>query len=254
MVKVREDMTGWKMWEHGVPDSRLTVIEQVEDYVGKNGRHEARYRCQCNCKDCNHVIVRGADLKNGNTKSCGCLSIDKLIARSKRTNKVDLSKEYGIIWTTNTNEEIYFDLEDLDKVLNHTWYKNVYGYPETHIGDQAITMHKLLGYYYPDHHNRNKLDNRKENLIVCTIQENNRNKSIRSDNTSGIIGVYMHKKNHKWVSYINPGNGAQYLGSFVNKKDAIASRLEAEAKYFGEFAPQRHLFEEYGIDIKEAAL
>jgi len=23
------DMTGWKMWEHGVPDSRLTVLERA---------------------------------------------------------------------------------------------------------------------------------------------------------------------------------------------------------------------------------
>lgn len=31
MVKVKEDMTGWVMNEHGFPDSRLTVIKQVED-------------------------------------------------------------------------------------------------------------------------------------------------------------------------------------------------------------------------------
>ena len=30
MVKVREDMTGWIMSEHGFPDSRLTVLYQTE--------------------------------------------------------------------------------------------------------------------------------------------------------------------------------------------------------------------------------
>jgi hypothetical protein len=30
MVKVRTDMTGWKMCEHGFPESRLTVIRQAE--------------------------------------------------------------------------------------------------------------------------------------------------------------------------------------------------------------------------------
>ena len=35
---------------------------------------------------------------------------------------------------------------------------------------------------------------------------------------------------------------------FKTKEVAIISRLKAELKYFGkEFAPQRHLFEEYGI-------
>ena len=40
-----------------------------------------------------------------------------------------------------------------------------------------------------------------------------------------------------------------YLGRYSNKEDAIKARLEAEIKYFGEFAPQRHLFEQYGINI-----
>lgn len=38
------------------------------------------------------------------------------------------------------------------------------------------------------------------------------------------------------------------LSRFVNKEDAIRARLRAERQYFGEFAPQRHLFEEYGIE------
>lgn len=53
--------------------------------------------------------------------------------------------------------------------------------------------------------------------------------------------------------YIKPNgvheveNKEIYLGAFASKDDAIKTRLEAEAKHFGEFAPQRHLFEEYGI-------
>lgn len=44
-----------------------------------------------------------------------------------------------------------------------------------------------------------------------------------------------------------------YLGVFNNKEDAIKARLQAENKYFGEFAPQRRLFSQYGIseDINE---
>lgn len=45
MVKVREDMTGWNMWEHGVEDSRVTVLKQIEDIVGKNGRVAAQWLC-----------------------------------------------------------------------------------------------------------------------------------------------------------------------------------------------------------------
>ena len=31
------------------------------------------------------------------------------------------------------------------------------------------------------------------------------------------------------------------------KKDAIIARLKAEKEHYGEFAPQRHLFAQYGI-------
>ena len=73
MIKVREDMTGWNMWEHGVPESRLTVIKQVEDYVSPSGHHYNRWLCQCSCKEKNMLLVQGRSLKSGNTRSCGCL-------------------------------------------------------------------------------------------------------------------------------------------------------------------------------------
>lgn len=40
MVKVKEDMTGWIMSEYGVPDSKIKVIKQTEDYIKKNGQQQ----------------------------------------------------------------------------------------------------------------------------------------------------------------------------------------------------------------------
>lgn len=77
MVKVKEDMTGWKMWEHGVPDSRLTVIERAEDNVLSNGKKQVRYLCECNCTEHNRTVVLAAHLKNGRTLSCGCVQKEK---------------------------------------------------------------------------------------------------------------------------------------------------------------------------------
>ena len=37
------------------------------------------------------------------------------------------------------------------------------------------------------------------------------------------------------------------LGNYVDKTDAVIARLKAEKEYFGEYAPQRHLFKEYHI-------
>ena len=50
-------------------------------------------------------------------------------------------------------------------------------------------------------------------------------------------------------SYININGRQIHLGLFQNKEDAIKIRLKAEAKYYGEFAPQKHLFEQYKINI-----
>ena len=38
-----------------------------------------------------------------------------------------------------------------------------------------------------------------------------------------------------------------YLGIYNDVNDAIKIRLQAEDKYFGEYAPQKHLFNKYNI-------
>lgn len=37
------------------------------------------------------------------------------------------------------------------------------------------------------------------------------------------------------------------LGRYSTEEEALIVRLKAEKKYFGEFAPQRDLFEQYDI-------
>ena len=58
MVNVKIDMTGWVMSEHGVPDSRLTVLKQAEDFIQPNGKHRAMWECKCSCGNPIHIITR----------------------------------------------------------------------------------------------------------------------------------------------------------------------------------------------------
>ena len=76
------DMTGWVMSEHGVPDSRLTVIKRVEDYIQPCGISKAQWLCECSCPAHNKVVVGGAELRSGNTKSCGCIHQEYLSSPS----------------------------------------------------------------------------------------------------------------------------------------------------------------------------
>ena len=109
-------------------------------------------------------------------------------------------------------------------------------------------MHFIVFEKNCDHKNRNPLDNRKSNLRKATKYENaaNHSKSIR--NISGVIGGSWKDQEGKWVAQLKKEYKTVYYQRFANKEDAIRARLKMEMQYFGEFAPQRHLFKEYGIN------
>lgn len=58
---------------------RLTVLEQALGRTDKSGNRY--YLCECACG--NHTTVRGRNLRNGNTKSCGCLKAETAAQNSK---------------------------------------------------------------------------------------------------------------------------------------------------------------------------
>jgi hypothetical protein len=164
---------------------------------------------------------------------------------------------YGIGYCSNTNNPFYFDMEDYDKIKNITWYEKIRknGFRRLAGTDRAtgtqILMHRYLGYAWHDHADKNELNNRRYNLRPATKQENARNHNKQRNNISGDTGVCQRKKTGLWIAYLAINRKNIGLGNYRNKEDAIKARLEAEAKYFGEFAPQKHLFKEYNIIQKE---
>lgn len=259
-ISIKIDMTGWKMWEHGVPDSRLTVLCRIDDYISPSGNHKAYWKCICSCPEHNIIDVVGSSLRQGLTLSCGCIQKERASIAStiskKKYNKYDLTGSYGIGWTSNTNKEFYFDLKNYEIIKDCCWaeitIKNVNRlialHPDT---KKHITMHELLGFKNYDHIDRNELNNLESNLRPCIQQQNTMNRSIHRNNTSGFTGVSWNKDSSKWCAQIGVDYETIYLGSFSNKDDAIKARLNAEEKYFGKFAPQRHLFEQYGINTQQ---
>ena len=49
---------------------------EVLGYAGNNKHGSALWRCKCDCGK--ETVVIGAMLRNGNTKSCGCMGLEKL--------------------------------------------------------------------------------------------------------------------------------------------------------------------------------
>lgn len=249
------DMTGWVMKEHGVPDSRLTVIRRGKDHITPCGKLCIYWECICECNLDNIIVIDGNSLRRGLTKSCGCMNKERTKKANKKYNPVDLTGDYGIGWTLNTGSEFYFDLEDYDKIKDYCWYeiitKTGFHRLSAKINNKPICMHTLLGFKGYDHEDRNELNNRKSNLRKCTHSENMQNSSLCKNNTSGVTGVSYSKKENKWIARISINKKLKRIGCFINKEDAIKARLFAEFKYYGKFAPQKHLFKEYGIGDDE---
>lgn len=246
MGKIK-DLTGQKF-------GRLTVL-----YRGENNKHhKAQWWCKCDCGNPELVLVIGCHLTNGNTKSCGCYSSEsRKDCSNKHTinNNFNLLGEYGIGWTSNTNEEFYFDLEDFDKIKNYCWYASIStknGYRSIRARDRVtkkiVPIHEvIIGKKHQDHIDRNTFNNRKSNLRDCTQFENTKNKSLQKNNTSGVAGVCFNKNVQKWVARVNIDCVQTDLGYFESFEDAVVARLKAEKEYYGEFAPQKHLYEQYNI-------
>lgn len=248
-------MTGWNMWEHRVPDSRITVVERAENYIAPDGTQVAQWVVKCNCGKNRPFVARGTDLRNGKILSCGCVRIARLRDACKLLKKTNTFIERDTYYTgiaANTGAEFYFDKEDYDAVKEYYWYEVICNGYHTIVANitgnhKTIKLHQLLGFKNGDHIDRNPLNNRRNNFRTCTDAENKRNRSKFKNNTSGFIGVSFDKSKNKWKAYINIDQKQSSLGTFINRNDAIRARLCAEKQYYGEFAPQRHLFEEYNI-------
>lgn len=87
-----------------------------------------------------------------------------------------------------------------------------------------------------DHINGDGLDNRRENLRVCTHAENTRNKRMLSANTTGLKGVSWHKKDKKFRAQIGFDGQKVHLGNFDDPHLAHEMYCLAADMLHGEFA------------------
>jgi hypothetical protein len=226
---------------------RLTVKRRIES---KNGKR--MYFCECSCGGKKNVA--GYEIRNGNVKSCGCLAIEAKHRNGKANKKYN---EYFQIddftmgcYAHNNREIFYFDKEDFEKVRNCCWLIDADNYARTKLNGKSVLFHQLI-MDFPgcevDHKDRNRRNNKKENLRRATDGQNAINASMRKDNVTGVKGVSWNDTNKNWRSILDLNYERVLDKSFKNFFDAVVCRLNAEKQYYKEFAPQKHLFEEYGV-------
>jgi hypothetical protein len=156
------------------------------------------------------------------------------------SNKIVKYKDYAVIFLYNQKglkiAETKVDLDELREIKRYKWRLTNNGYVKT--GDN-ILLHRFImncsNNKVVDHINKDKLDNRKNNLRICEQTHNLMNSKISKDNKSGYKGVGFHKPSKKWRARITVDKKTIYLGLFNSKEDAIKARREAEIKYFGEY-------------------
>lgn len=227
------DLTGMKF-------GRLTVIERGEDYIELSGVHRPQWKCKCECNPEKIIEVAGKSLKTGNTQSCGCMRKETIHKKFKKYNDYEIQEDYVIMYTTK-GEPFYVDLEDFWKVKDICWRKDKDGYLIGCLDNKRpIRLHRYImdcpDNLVVDHINHDITDNRKNNLRVVTVSQNQMNRRKTNRNTSGIVGVCWNKEYNKWISKITVGSQKIHLGSFDNFDDAVKARKDAEEKYFGEFS------------------
>lgn len=133
---------------------------------------------------------------------------------------------------------------DYNYVNQFCWYLDNTGYvrhKDRNKESGIITMlHQIVierkGLIVPvdmkiDHKDRNKLNNQRENLRIVTHSINIHNSKLRSDNLTGIKGVYFYSRINKYKVQINVNGNRIYLGQYDSFEEAVAARLKAEQKY-----------------------
>lgn len=137
----------------------------------------------------------------------------------------------------------YTTVSPQDSVLEDicTWSLSSGGYAVGWIGESPKKMHRvilgLLDGQICDHINRDKLDNRRENLRVCTLSQNAANSTkLRKQNKSGFRGVSWNTRANKWHVRVQRGNKDFIVGHFLCKEEAARAYDAKALELFGEFA------------------
>lgn len=86
-----------------------------------------------------------------------------------------------------------------------------------------------------DHINHNTIDNRRSNLRLCTNSQNQFNRGVPINNTSGYKGVYFNKKDKRWGAYMSLNKKMKMLGYFGTKEEAAIAYREHARKVQGDF-------------------
>lgn len=132
----------------------------------------------------------------------------------------------------------FIDDEDFDLVCRWRWKLHPQGYAcrSTQVDGRYVTilLHRLIADTPPhlqaDHINRDRLDNRRNNLRNVTGSVNTMNQGLSPRNTSGYRGVTWDKERGKWQAKTKHLGRWVFLGRYDSAEEAAAARVAYDSR------------------------
>ena len=84
-----------------------------------------------------------------------------------------------------------------------------------------------------DHKNNDKTNNHINNLRFATSNENQHNRKLSNNNTSGYKGISWHKRVKKWYAQIKIDGISIHIGYYDDLDDAKTARINRANQAFG---------------------
>jgi len=155
--------------------------------------------------------------------------------RKSRITKQDMRIEDEVIYITKTQGnkifELKFSLSDIDFVSSRVFTVSRYVYfydKRNRINVASYLLGKKDGCVV-DHINRDKLDNRRENLRFATFKQNMYNRYCK--------GFSFDNSRKKYISHIRLNGKTKHLGRFDSEDEARNAYIKASKLFFGEYSP-----------------
>ena len=184
-------------------------------------------------KSSHRLIVKADDWCNKFIRSRELLELELAAALAEGAKLIPLTQgQFAIV-----------DPEDYDKLSQFKWTAakspNTF-YAVRSVRGRQIRMHRLITNapkgLVVDHINHNGLDNRKQNLRLCTRSENARNQRPQANCSSKYKGVCWHKNQKKWLARVHSNGVTYHLGSFKSQIAAAKAYDKKAKQLFGEYA------------------
>lgn len=196
--------------------NRLEVIR----FYGKarQGSRSVRlWECLCVCG--NTVITDAGHLRSGNTTSCGCAHIDAITKHNRSR-----SPEYRI-W-----------LGMHQRCREDAVGNQYHGAKGVRVCEEWKSFERFLadmGERPTPDHTIDRIDNdgnyERGNCRWATETQQQRNKGLQKNNTSGATGVSWHERHQRWYAHAKRNGKSIYLGHYPDVESADAAKRAFDA-------------------------